>query len=110
MENFYARFFLFSAFDILFLYISCWMLKHLVHKFPEQLIPLYSVTMSILLALIWIDVENITPGYYYLFEIGIMHGFGVIGINQLYKQTIKYIKYRKGLKILKEIKKSKRVS
>ena len=66
--------------------------------------------MSVLAAAIWIHVENITPGIYYMFEIGVMHGFGVVGIHQFYKQFKRYILYRKGLKNLKEIKKSKKIS
>ena len=92
------------------LYTACWIIKKYIKIFPEQLIPLFSIVMSIVAALIWVYVEKITPGIYYVFEIGIMHGFGVTGIHQFYKQGQKYILYRKGLKNLKEVRKSKKIS
>ena len=110
MTAFHIRFLAFSITDITALYITCWIIKKWIKVFPEQLIPLFSLVMSVLAATIWIHVENITPGIYYMFEIGIMHGFGVVGIHQFYKQFKKYVLYRKGLKNLKEIKKSKKIS
>lgn len=110
MTLFHIRFLLFSLFDITCLYIACWCIKKYIKIFPEQLIPLFSVLMSVLTALIWIHVENISPGIYYMVEIGVMHGFGVVGINQFWKQMKKYILYKRGLKNLKEIKKGKKIS
>lgn len=110
MTAFHIRFLAFSITDIILLYTSCWTIKKFIKVFPEQLIPLFSVAMSIIAAAIWIHVENITPGIYYMIEIGIMHGFGVVGIHQFYKQAKKYILYRKGLKNLDAIKKSKKIS
>lgn len=110
MTAFHLRFITFSVVDVALLYTSCWLIKKYIKIFPEQLIPVLSVAMSVLTAMIWIHAENISPGIYYMFEIGIMHGFGVVGIHQFWKQIKKYVLYRRGLKNLKEIRKSKKIS
>lgn len=107
---FWTNFLTFTLVDILGLYLGCYLVKKYIRKFPEQLIPIIAVISSVLLSFIWVQIRDVNHVMYFYLEIGIVHGLAVVGLNQLYKQTRKYILYRRALKVLKKVRKQKKVS
>ena len=101
-----VRFSIFIIIDILGLCLCSFLLKRGIKKFPNKLIPLANVIVSITTTILYLDYHfNKKAPLLFLIVMGIIDGLAATGLHQLIKQTKQYItiKYK-----LKNFKKDKR--
>lgn len=92
---------LFTITDILGLFVCAFLLKKFTKCFPNKLIPIVSVVLSIFTSLIYV-IHNGNkgiefPNYFFLLA-GIINGLAAVGLHQVGKQTMTYFSLRKQMK------------
>ena len=97
------KFSLFIIFDVLGLYLCSFLLKRVVKKFPNKLIPLVNVILSIVTTMLYLDYhfEHKAP-IRFLFVMGCLDGLAATGLHRLIKQTHQYLTIKKTISNLKK--------
>lgn len=99
------KFSIFSLVDVLGLCLCSFILKKYVKKFPNKLIPIVDVVLSLITSLLYLTYHfSGFPIRFYIIT-GIENGLAAVGLHQLIKQTKQYLKIRK---IFKNFKKDER--
>lgn len=91
-------FMLFSILDILCLTIGGYIIKKRIRPFPNKLIPLLNTVVSFIAACVWSVASKHTHSILFCGYIGIVYGLASIGLHQIIKQTINYVKIRRYIK------------
>lgn len=86
-----ARFSMFLIFDVLGLCLCSFLLKKFIKKFPNKLIPLTNVIVSLITTLIYLDFhfDNHAPIFFRV-VMGILDGLAAVGLHQFIKKTYQY--------------------
>ncbi len=87
-----ARFSIFIILDILGICLSAFIFKKFIKKFPNKLIPLVNISMSMITTICYLDYhfQKKAP-MLFLIVMGLIDGLAATGLHQLVKQTKQYI-------------------
>ena len=87
-----VSFIVFSILDILFLNFIGHIVKKRFVVFPNKLIPILNIILSLIATCIWgvFSEHNYAISIY--IQIGIVYGLASVGLHQVVKQTIDYFK------------------
>ena len=88
-----ARFSIFIILDVLGICLSAFILKKFIKKFPNKLIPLVNICISMITTVCYLDYHfNKKAPMLFLIVMGLMDGLAATGLHQLVKQTRHYMK------------------
>ena len=94
-----VRFSIFIIIDILGLCLCSFLLKKFIKKFPNNLIPLVNVIISLITTILYLDYHfNNKAPFLFLAVMGVIDGLAATGLHQLIKQTSRYLFVKKKLK------------
>lgn len=96
-----------SIIDICILVLGCHLIKKYLPQLPDTLIPITCVFMSLITAVIFKSFVEYDDIWLYFLHIGLTNGLSAVGLNQLYRQTRRYILVKKAQKRLAKIKNKK---
>ena len=89
------RFSFFCFADIVLLCFMSFVLKKFVKKFPNKLIPIVDVVVSLLTTISYIRYKGIEVPLHFTIIMGIVDGLAAVGLHQVYKQTKAYFVLKK---------------
>lgn len=93
--------------DLCLLVIGCQIIKKHFQQLPDTLIPLVCVLLSTVVSLILVKFIIFEDKYLFLLHIGIINGLAAVGLNQLYRQTRRYILVKRAQKKLAKLRNKK---
>ena len=85
------RFSLFIIVDVIGLCLCSFLLKRFIKKFPNKLIPLTNVCVSLITTTLYLNYhfQRKAP-FLFLFVMGILDGLSAVGLHQLIKKTYQF--------------------